>query len=331
MNRRDFAKIIIGMAGMTTATAVLPSNTLAAAPKTKVSLVKTADRADGTRRAMALLGVNPARGNTVLLKPNFNSADPAPGSTHSDILRALVTELQNMGATSIAVADRSGMGNTRRVMEQLGVFALGKELGFTPLVFDELGQKDWAVIQNKDQHWSRGFALPKPALDADCVVQACALKTHRFGGHFTLSLKNSVGLAAKTTPANTYNYMNELHGSKFQRHMIAEINAAYAPALIVMDGVEAFTTGGPDRGKLAKTEVMLASTDRIAIDAVGVAILRLFGTTPEVSKGKIFEQAQIARAVELGLGVSSPSQIEIVTGDAASAEYAKKLQPLLSA
>jgi uncharacterized protein (DUF362 family) len=331
MNRRDFAKIMIGMAGMTTTTTLLPSTAFAAVQKTKVALVKTTDRAGGTRKAMALLGINPARGNIVLLKPNFNSADPAPGSTHSDILRALITELENMGAKSITVADRSGMGNTRRVMEQLGIFALGKELGFTPLVFEELGQKDWAVVQNKDQHWSRGFALPKPVLNADCVVQACALKTHRFGGHFTLSLKNSVGLAAKTTPANPYNYMTELHSSKWQRHMIAEINAAYTPALIVMDGVEAFTTGGPDRGKLAKTEVMLASTDRIAIDAVGVAILRLFGTTPEVSKGRIFEQAQIARAVELGLGVAAPAQIEIVTGDESSAEYAKKLRPLLDA
>jgi uncharacterized protein (DUF362 family) len=319
------------MAGMATATAALPSNTFAAAPKTKVALVKTTDRAGGTRKAMALLGIHPARGNTVLLKPNFNSADPAPGSTHPDVLRALVTGLQDMGAKRITVGDRSGMGNTQRVMEQLGVFALGRELGFTPLVFDALGQKDWAVIQNKDQHWSRGFALPRAALDADCVVQACALKTHRFGGHFTLSLKNSVGLAAKTTPGSSYNYMTELHASKWQRHMIAEINAAYTPALVVMDGVEAFTTGGPDRGKLAKTEVMLASTDRIAIDAVGVAILRLFGTTPEVSKGNIFEQAQIARAVELGLGVSSPTHIEIVTDDAESAEYARQLRRLLDA
>lgn len=330
MNRRDFAKIMVGMVGMTVATTLLPSTTFAASATSKVALVKTNNRAAGVRAAIALLGINPARGNTVLLKPNFNSADAAPGSTHPDVLRALVTELQNMQAKSITVGDRSGMGNTRKVMEQLGVFAMGKQLGFTPLVFDELGQKDWVTVQNKDQHWSRGFALPKPALDADCVVQTCNLKTHRFGGHFTLSLKNSVGLAAKTTPANSFNYMTELHGSQYQRHMIAEINAAYAPALIVMDGVEAFTTGGPDRGKLVKSEVVLASTDRIAIDAVGVAILRLFGTTPEVSKGKIFEQAQIARAVELGLGVASPAQIDIVTADAASADYAKKLLPLLS-
>ena len=150
------------------------------------------------------------------------------------------------------------------------------------------------------------------------------------GGHFTLSLKNSVGLAAKRVPGNDYNFMSELHGSEHQRTMIAEINTAYKPDLVVLDGVDAFTTGGPDTGKQVNAGVVLAGTDRVAIDAIGVAILRHFGTTDEVSKGKIFEQAQLARAVELGLGAASVSQIEFVTNDAESAKYAKEIQKILS-
>ena len=111
--------------------------------------------------------------------------------------------------------------------------------------------------------------------------------------------------------------------------MIAEINAAYRPELIVLDGVEAFVTGGPDQGKLVNAGVVLAATDRIAVDAVGVALLRYFGTTPEVSRGAIFEQEQIARAVQLGLGVAGPGQIELVTGDQESADYAKKTRAIL--
>jgi uncharacterized protein (DUF362 family) len=84
--------------------------------------------------------------------------------------------------------------------------------------------------------------------------------------------------------------------------MIAEANAAYTPALIVMDGVEAFVDGDPEAGKRARGEVVLARTDRVALDAVGVALLRHLGTPPEVSQGAIFEQEQIARPVELGLG-----------------------------
>ncbi len=93
--------------------------------------------------------------------------------------------------------------------------------------------------------------------------------------------------------------------------------------------MEAFVDGGPDRGTRVEAGVMLAGTDRVAMDAVGVAILRLLGTTPEVSRGSIFEQDQIARAAELGLGVSSAKQIQLVTGDADSKAFAVKVRDIL--
>jgi len=58
-------------------------------------------------------------------------------------------------------------------------------------------------------------------------------------------------------------------------------------------------------------------------------LLRHFGTTPEVSQGAIFEQEQIARAVQLKIGVSNPKQIELVTDDHDSAEYAKQIRAVL--
>jgi uncharacterized protein (DUF362 family) len=97
-----------------------------------------------------------------------------------------------------------------------------------------------------------------------------------------------------------------------------------------MDAVEAFADGGPDRGRVIRPGVVLASADRVAIDAVGVAILRLFGTTREVSQGRVFEQAQIARAVELGLGAVRPEAIEIIPAGDASAAFAAQIQNLLS-
>jgi uncharacterized protein (DUF362 family) len=292
--------------------------------------VKTANRAEGVRRAVELLGVNTVRGNKVLLKPNFNSADPAPGSTHPDTLRAMITQLQEMGAGAITIGDRSGMGDTRQVMQQVGAFELAEEMGFDTVVFDDLDEKDWALIRSKDDHWQRGFAVPRMLLDSEAVVQVCNLKTHRYGGHFTLSLKNSVGFAAKQIARTGYNYMSELHSSPDQRTMIAELNRVYAPALLVMDGVEAFTNGGPDRGKVVRPDVILASRDRIALDAVGVAILRLYGTTPQVSEGRVFEQAQIARAVALELGARGPQDVRILTGDAASEEFAAEIRPLIT-
>jgi uncharacterized protein (DUF362 family) len=263
----------------------------------------------------------------VLLKPNFNSADPAPGSTHPDTLAALLASLQDMGARAITLAERSGMGDTRQVMQQLGVPALAQTFGFETVVLDELPDDAWTLFDGDGFHWRGGFPVPRLLLDAPCVVQTCNLKTHRYGGHFTLSLKNSVGLVAKNFGG--VNYMTELHGSDHQRRMIAEINAAYQPALVVLDGVEAFVKGGPATGSTAATEVMLASADRVALDAVGVAILRLFGTTHEVSRGPVFQQEQIARAVELGLGAPSPDKIRFVTGDADSAAYAARIMQAL--
>ncbi len=287
-----------------------------------VALVKTADRALGVRQALKLLAVNPVRGQRVLLKPNYNSADAAPASTHPDTLRSLVFEMNEMGARSITVGERSGMGDTRAVLTQTGVFGLADELGFDTVLFDELEDGAWQVLQSRDFHWASGFAVPRILLDSECVVQTCNLKTHRYGGHFTLSLKNSVGFVARTVSTGSYNYMEELHRSPYQRRMIAEINAAYEPALILLDGVDAFVAGGPATGKVVSPSVVLAGTDPVAIDAVGVAILRLFGTTPEVSRGSVFEQEQIARAVELGLGIDAPERIQLVTGDAESAELA---------
>jgi uncharacterized protein (DUF362 family) len=231
-------------------------------------------------RALALFGLDALRGKSIFLKPNFNSADPPPGSTHEDVLRTLVQRLQAAGAGEITVGDRSGMGETRAVMAARGAFRLAEELGFATVVFDELPADEWEVVHVPGEHWQQGFALPRPALAAGAIVQTCCLKTHRFGGHFTLSLKNSVGFAAKRVPGGGHDYMLELHSSPYQRLMIAEINAAYRTALVVLDGVEAFVDGGPDYGTKVASQVVLAAADRVAIDAVGVAILRHYGTTP---------------------------------------------------
>lgn len=332
MDRRTFLRWLAVSGGVVAALPVRASVSAPERPRTRVALVRTSDRAAGVRRAIDLLGIAPARGERVLIKPNFNSADEAPGSTHIDTLRALLLALQDQGARDITLADRSGQGVTRSVMERKGIFSLARETGAGAVVYDELDERAWATVQARDQHWAGGFAVPKMLLDAPCVVQTCNLKTHRYGGHFTLSLKNSVGLVAKQTRPSGHNYMSELHGSPYQRHMIAEINTSYAPALIVLDGVEAFTTGGPDRGNIVAARVMVAGTDRVAVDAVGVAILRLLGTTPEVARGKIFGQDQIARAVELGVdAVRRPGHIKLVTGDAPSAAFARRVRGMLDA
>jgi uncharacterized protein (DUF362 family) len=297
---------------------------------TKISLVRTEDRSEGTRKAIDRLGTNPVKGKAVVLKPNFNTADPAPGSTHNDTLRALILKLKEMGARKITLAERSGPGpTTHDNMERKGIFVMAKELGFEILDLQAMDKSGWVLVKPKDSHWKDGFLFPKIYKEAEAIVTTPCLKTHQYGGHFTLSLKLSVGMVPPglgPPGAGGYPYMNELHSSKYQREMIAEINTAYKTDLIVLDGVEAFTAGGPHVGTRVKANVILGGTDRVAIDAVGVAILRLLGTTPEVSRGKIFEQDQIKRAAELGVGVKSAKEIEVVSGDKESEEMAERVR-----
>lgn len=280
--------------------------------KVKVFLVKNKDRNSGINDLMDHFNINEFSDHNVALKANFNSPDPFPASTHIDTLRAIIQKLNETGIAGLTLAERSGMGNTRSVLEEMGVLKLSDELGFDVVVLDEADRNEWVKIEKEGTHWVKGFYLPKLFLESDKVIQTCCLKTHRFGGHFTLSLKNSVGIVAKKVPSGLYNYMAELHVSPYQRLMVAEINKYYNVDLVVMDAIKGFITRGPEQGEVVKPDLILASDDRVAIDAVGVAILRNYGVKTNISKGRIFELDQIRRASELGIGIKSPSEIELI-------------------
>jgi len=297
----------------------------------EVFVLKTVDRAKGVPALLEKLDLTGYSGKDVALKANYNSADPFPASTHLDTLRALVQGLKNSGASSITMAERSGMGNTEEVLEEMGVLALANELGFKAVVLNDVGKQDWVKVEKDGTHWVRGFYMAKVFQDADKVVQTCCLKTHRFGGHFTLSMKNSVGLVAKRVPGGIYDYMWELHTSPNQRKMIAEINDNYSVDFVLMDGIKAFVTGGPDKGTLVEPNLLLASRDRVAIDAVGVALLKMYGAKGKVGEAEIFEQDQLKRAAELGFGVKSAAEIRLTPLNDESRAETEKIKLVLKA
>lgn len=295
----------------------------------EVFLLKTSDRASGVRMLLGKFGLEDFSGKRVAIKANYNSADAFPASTHLGTLRAIVETLKDANVGSVTLAERSGMGDTREVLEQMGVTELSRELGFEAVVLDNVGKEDWVKFERDGTHWIHGFHIAKVFLDADKVVNTCCLKTHRFGGHFTLSMKNSVGLVAKRLPGGMYDYMWELHGSPFQRQMIAEINSHYSVDVVVMDGLEAFVSGGPEQGKRVSPGVLLASRDRVAVDAVGVSILKLYGAGGKVGDADVFEQDQLRRAAELGFGVKSADEIQLTPLNSESRADAERIEAVL--
>jgi uncharacterized protein (DUF362 family) len=322
VGRRDFVHLSVaglGLLPMVNRTAV---RTRRIPKRSRVVLVRTGDRKRGVTEALRLFDPRGIAGQRVVVKPNFNTADPAPGSTHADTLTQLVTELHERDARTVTLGESSGPPATRGVMEQKGVFDLARDFRFDVVNFDELADADWVPFEAAGTHWPGGYHLPRLVVGAEYLVSTCCLKTHAYGGVFTMSLKLSVGLTPKRI-------RRTMHRSPDMRRMIAELNGGYRPRLIVLDGVSAFTDGGPSEGELKAGNVMIAGDDRVAVDAVGLAVLKELGANDAIMGRRIFEQEQIARAVELGLGAAAPGDVELVTGDPESRADAARLEGIL--
>lgn len=288
-----------------------------------VALIRTPNRKEGVARAMALLDPQGISGKRVVLKPNFNSADGGPAGTHDDTLLQLIHELKERDARDVTVGESSGPRGTQAVMEAKGTLDLARDHGFGVVDFDQLPDSGWAHFSPPGTHWPEGFHLPRLVTDAEYLVSACCLKTHGSGGVFTMSLKLAVGLTPRVI-------RRPMHQSPDMRRMITELNQPFRTDLILLDGVEAFTDGGPSRGTLKQADVMVAGTDRVAVDAVGLAILKELGSNDAIMGRPIFAQEQMARAVEVGLGVRGPEDVTLVSDDEAGWAYAHRVGEILA-
>ena len=323
IDRRDFLK------GAAVGLILLPNTDLSVlgarpfARSSTVAVIRTTDRKDGVTRAMALLNPTGMAGKQVVIKPNFNTAGAAPAGTANDTLKQIVAELQERDARSITLGESSGPPNTGEVMAEKGIPDIASDMGFDVVNYDEMPDADWVHFQPNGTHWPEGFHLPRHVVNAEYNVSTCCLKTHGSGGVFTMSMKLSVGLTPKSIRRG-------MHRSPDMRRMIAELNQGFTSQLIIMDGVDTFVDGGPTRGTLKKGNVVVAGTDRVAVDAVGLAILKELGSNDAIMGTPIFQQEQMARAVEVGLGVSGPEQIELLSDSDEGKAYATELTGILA-
>jgi uncharacterized protein (DUF362 family) len=306
LTRRDFVRTVSAGLALLPALGSSRIGEILGPRRARVAVAHTSDRRRGVADVLKLLDLRGVAGKRVLLKPNFNSADPAPGSTHNDTLSQLVTELHERGARAVTLGESSGPPETRGVMEKKGIFDLARDLRFEVVDFEQIADADWVRFGADGTYWPNGYALPRHVVNSEYTVSTCCLKTHGFGGVFTMSLKLAVGLTPKAI-------RRPMHRSPDMRRMIADLNAGHRTDLVVLDGVSAFTDGGPSQGELTAGNVMIAGDDRIAVDAVGLAMLKSLGANQAIMSRPIFQQEQIARAVELNLGVAAPDAIDLVT------------------
>lgn len=327
LDRREF----ISLTGSTILSLSLLSftdwdNTVYASNRSQVGLIKTSERAEGVKRSLNLIPLTDVKGDSVLIKPNFNTADPAPGSTHNDTLITIIEELKNAGAERIIIGERSGPPDTEEVMREKGIFEIAEEYDVEIINFDQLSDDQLVHFNQERLHWPDGFQIPQILNEVDHIIATGCLKTHQYGGQFTMALKLAVGII----PREGTNYMRQLHNSDDMRKMIAEISLAYQPDLYIIDGVKAFTTGGPSSGTRVDSNVFLVSRDPVAVDAVGVAMLKNLGSTDIIMNTPVFKLEQIARAAEIELGISGPEEIDIISDTEEGVSLAEELKNLLA-
>jgi len=118
----------------------------------KVLMIKSRDRALAVEEILKVFNLENFSGQKVALKANYNSADPFPASTHPETLQSLIDCLEKSGTGNIVLLERSGMGNTRKVLEKRGVFKLSSEMGFEVVVLDEIERDDWVRIERDGTH-----------------------------------------------------------------------------------------------------------------------------------------------------------------------------------
>ena len=254
-------------------------------------------------RAIALLGSLEqviGKGDRVLLKPNFNSEDPYPGSTDLVFLRAVVELLLEAGA-KVTIGESSGAiwRPTRKVFRKVSVFEVARDLGVELIAFDDKSD-DWVRVKVNGDYLS-SVSMPRSAYEADKIVYLPCVKTH-YLARFSGALKLAVSFMH---PGER----RAIHASHLEQK-IAEISLCWQPNLIIMDGRKAFVSGGPARGQLVEPEVVLASGDLVAIDVEAIKVLLAYEANNKLMADP-WQLPQVVTALRHGLGTGENRYIVV--------------------
>jgi len=230
-------------------------------------------------------------GEKVLVKPNFNTADPPPASSDPEFLAAFVDLLHENGAAAVTIGESSTFYDiTNYDLQKTGALALADSRPWLKVTAFDDGK--WVKRTVEGGKFLKTVHVPAALEEHDRLFFVCCLKTHCYA-RFTGSIKLAVGLMKPQERL-------ALHMRNLQPK-IAELASLFRPDLCLMDARKCFITKGPAKGTVREPGLVLASTDRVALDIEGIKIIQQFdgndlaGVVPE-------QLPQIARAMEMGLG-----------------------------
>jgi uncharacterized protein (DUF362 family) len=234
-------------------------------------------------------------GETVLIKPNYNTADESPASTAPDFLKAVVELCFELGASRAIVGESSTFTiknhsiSTKKTLCKACVYDLEKsEQPPEIYIFDD---HEWVEKKIEGAKYLKKVSVPKIMDEVDKIILLPCCKTH-FIAQFTGALKIIIGFMKP----------NERIGLHLGRvsEKVAEMNTLYAPDLVIMDARKCFITGGPSKGEVREPNMVLASIGRVDLDIAAINIIQKFGGNSLAGRDPE-SLTQIRYAKELGI------------------------------
>lgn len=276
----------------------------------KVAVVKTSPEtilAD-IDRVMKLAGVETAlpKGVTTGLKINISWQTWYPAcSTTPWQLDGVIRSLQGLGYNDLVGIHNDTVVVDTSVGEINNKHRFVTDLHHIPCIYLYDQQFEWVHYQPKsrpflvlDKVFPEGVYIPKALLDKN-IVHLPTVKTHVFTT-ITGAMKNAFGGLLHRNRHWTHSVIHETLVD------LLTIQQEIHPGLFaMMDGTFAGDGPGPRAMRWHEKNILLASADQVAIDAVSA---RLQGFDPMQIKF-------IRLSHELGLGVGDPHQIEIAGYD----------------
>lgn len=229
-----------------------------------------------------------SKSETVLLKVNFNTADPFPASSDIEFIKAVIVNILKAEPKKIIVGDSCTFSqNTYDVMCSKKAYSLEDiDPRVQVMNFDE---RKWLKMTIHGAKYLRRVSLPDVLEQIDKLILLPCLKTHSWA-QYTGALKLSVGLMKPSERI-------PLHMGKLQEK-IAELNLVINPDLVIMDARKCFINKGPSSGEIREPKKLLISDSRIEIDETGVEIIKEYEGNDLANTEEL---TQIKYAKELGI------------------------------
>lgn len=237
------------------------------------------------------------KNENILLKPNILVGEVPKKcvTTNPAVFKAIAEILMNAGV-NLTYGDSPAIGKTHKAAKKTGLSQVADELNIELADF----KTGVEVFFDKGIH-NRKFIIAKAIFDNDGVISLPKLKTHALE-KFTGAIKNQFGGIPGVLKGEFH--LKLPRADDFAK-MLVDLNKFVSPRLYIMDGIYGMEGNGPRGGTPKKMNLLLLSSDPVALDA---SVCRLINLNPEYVP-------TIKYGMQAGMGTYLKEEIDLVGDD----------------